>query len=162
MRGSSSLNPNAYRPPSKVPLSSTAAPVPPLTAIADPRNQAMYTTYPARMRLGTSSLMQPNYLAATGTGTNTPGGGSSKRGRTAINYAEIEGLEDSDDDSNDSEAKLGKRSNLSGGLTPKRLLGVQPVGEKAVWGDGKSYLNVLPPGNLVVVQLARVTKHRAL
>lgn len=159
----SSLNPNAaYRPPTKIPLSSSAAPVPPLSRISDPRYQAQYTTYPARMRLGTSSLMQPNYLAANGTGTNNPGTAVNKRSRTTINYAELEGLEDSDDDGNDSEAKA--RKAIYGGMVPKRVLGLQGGGggDKSVWGDGKSYLGVLPPGNLVVVQPAKVTKHVAV
>lgn len=164
-RASSSLNPNTYRPPKPVPLSSSHVPVPPLSRIAEARYQALYTTYPARMRLGTSSLMQPNYLAASGTGTNTPGAADRKRGRLAVNYAEMEGLEDSEDDSNDAEGRAARRAAAAagpGGMVPKRALGVQGPGDKAVWGDGKSYLGVPPPGNLVSVQLAKVTRHGAL
>lgn len=157
-RVSSSLNPHAYRAPTRVPLSNSALPVPPLSRVSEDRFQAMYTTYPARMRLGVSPLMQPNYLAAAGNGsTSTPGGaerGSSgignKRVRTAVNYAEIEG---------------GVGEEEEGGMVPKRALGLLQTGagaEKAVWGDGKSYLGVLPPGDLVVVQQAKLTKYQTL
>ncbi|KAK4705948.1 chromatin structure-remodeling complex subunit SFH1, partial [Phenoliferia sp. Uapishka_3] len=163
--GGSSLNPNAPRAPTRVPLSSSAVPVPPLSRISEPRYQALHTTYPARMRLGTSSLMQPNAFAASGTGSNTPGGGAgagvttSKRGRV-INYAEMEGLDDSDDESNDSDVRAAKRA-AYGGMLPKRVVALGGGGSEKdrVWGDGKSYLGVLPPGNLVMVQSVKPTKH---
>lgn len=157
-RPPSSLNPNVHRMPTRIPLSTAPTPVPPLSRISDPRYQGYYSTYPARMRLGTSSLMQPNALSASGTGSNTPSAAGNKRSRTIINYAEIEGLEESEDESNDSDARGGKRM---AGMVPRRALGLQGVGDKAVWGDGKSYLGVLPPGNLVIVQAARLTKHTA-
>ena len=158
--GSSSLNPNAPRAPTRVQLSSSALPVPPLSRIAEPRFQAMYSTYPARMRLGTSSLMQPNAFAASGTGTSTPGPPVSSKRSRVINYAEIEGLEDSEDESNDSDVKAAKRAAF-GGMVPKRVLalGGGSTEKDKVWGDGKSYLGVLPPGNLVVVQSVKPTKH---
>jgi chromatin structure-remodeling complex subunit SFH1 len=105
--------------------------------------------------------MQPNFLAATGTGSNTPGPGTNKRSRQVVNYAEIEGLDvDSDEESNDSDAR--KR----GSTLPRRVSNLQqPSGAEQkvqLWGDGKSYLGVLPPGNLVIVQQIKPTKHTAL
>lgn len=167
-RPSSSLNPNAFRPPPKaMPLSSSHLPVPPLSKISDSRYQALYTTYPARMRLGTSSLMQPNFLAASGNGTNTPGPGDRKRGRNAVNYAELEGMEDSELDGDDLEGRSRRASiNTSGiaAMVPKRNLGIVGAvsnsgGDKTIWGDGKSYIGVSPPGNLVIVQAAKPAKH---
>ena len=160
--GSSSLNPNAPRPSTRVPLSHSGVPVPPLTRVADSRFQALHSTYPSRMRLGTSSLMQPNAFAASGTGTSTPGPVASSKRARVINYAEIEGLDDSDDESNDAEVKA--RRAVFGGMVPKRLMALAGGGDgkEKVWGDGKSYLGVLPPGNLVVVQSVKPTKHVAL
>lgn len=154
-RPSSSLNPHAHRPApppaARVPLSSDTAPVPPLTAIADPRYQAQYSTYPARMRLGTSALMQPNVFAASGKGDAAapPPPGAGKRARASVNYAELEGMAgDEQEEARD-------------GLVPKRgLMPGQSGGEpNVVWGDGKSYLGAMPPGNMVVVQPAIRTKH---
>lgn len=155
-RPSSSLNPNrAPPPPPRLPLSTSAAPVPPLTAITETRYQAQYTTYPSRMRLGTSSLMQPNALAASGKGDNTPAA-AGKRSRAAVNYAELEGIS----------AEVAEEE-PKGGMVPKRGLvpgtpGGAAVEAKQAWGDGKSYLGVLPPGNMVIVQQAIKTKHQVL
>ncbi|GAA6028184.1 hypothetical protein JCM8097_006903 [Rhodosporidiobolus ruineniae] len=176
-RTASGLNPNAARgpppPPQRHPLSTAGNAVPPLTRITGPGNeakQAMFTTYPARMRLGTSALMQPNAFASqtqlpsgSATGANTPVIGA-KRQRSTVNYAELEQFPAELDDEEDDEAQARKRG---GSGTP----GVQQ-GKKAaapavptpaappkpeVWGDGKSYLGVLPPGNLVQVQPTKGT-----
>ncbi|KAI5474587.1 chromatin structure-remodeling complex subunit SFH1 [Pseudohyphozyma bogoriensis] len=149
----SSLNPNAPpRPPARFPLSTATndAPVPPLSRIAHPRYQSLYSTYPARLRLGTSSLMQPNSFASSSSGPSSQPTATGKRSRTTINYAELEmaQMEDSEDDGNDSATKramLGKKAAAGGGQ----------------WGDGKSYLGVLPPGRMVVVQAVKPTKHVA-
>jgi chromatin structure-remodeling complex subunit SFH1 len=99
--------------------------------------------------------MQPNALAASGKGDNTPAA-AGKRSRAAVNYAELEGLAA---DLVEEEPK--------GGMVPKRglvpgTLGGGAVEAKQAWGDGKSYLGVLPPGNMVIVQQAIKTKHQVL
>lgn len=166
----SSLNPNgkskAATPSGPVLLGPDLAPVLPLSPICAPRYQALHTTYPSRMRCGTSSLMQPNALSASGTGgfggsngshalanasasSSSAGAGagggivSGKRVRTQLNYADLaDAGVDQDDDVQVEEAKKA-RGNV-------------------VWGDGRSYLGVLPPGNLVQVQPARLTNHARL
>lgn len=149
------------RPPTaKVPLSSLGLSVPPLSLIADARYQAMYTTYPSRMRLGTSSLMQPNYLAVSTNGgdpATTASGSAPRRPRHVINYAEIEGLEDSEDETNDNEGMGTRKRPAPPGMVPKRQ--GESDTSKAQWGDGKSYLGVPPPEHLVIVQRATTTKH---
>ncbi|GAA5959297.1 hypothetical protein JCM21900_003920 [Sporobolomyces salmonicolor] len=161
---SSALNPNRPQPPAKHPLGTTAFPVPPMTRITQPGQegkQAMFTTYPARMRLGTSSLMQPGALAPAGaasgaaTGTSTPMGG--KRQRSTVNYAELGALSDQDDDDTD-EPRAKRGGSGTPGLVPKKHLAAEKDG---IWGDGKSYLGSMPPGNLVTVQPAVKTKHIA-
>jgi len=90
------------------------------------------------MRLGTSSLMQPNALAASGRGeTGSSGAGPGKRART-VNYSDLAGEGDFGDD--DEGRARGQR-------------------DREVWGDGRSYLGVLPPGSLVRVQEAKPTRH---
>lgn len=161
---SSSLNPHRAPPPpaAKTPLSPFPDPMPPLSAIADPRYQALYTTFPSRMRLGTSSLMQPNYNALVGgaSGSTTPAGQPYRRPRAVVNYAEIEGLEDSEDESNDVDpnGKSGRRGTPGMG-TPKPSASGAPLSAREQWGEVKSYLGTLPPGNLVMVQRANRTKH---
>ncbi|KAM0752653.1 SNF5-domain-containing protein [Meredithblackwellia eburnea MCA 4105] len=185
---SSHLNP--YQPP-RIPTrfqlgGSSDEVVPPLSSICPPppgsgadttsRFQAMFTTLPARMRLGTSGLMQPSLFGgggdkdslggasgAGGAGLGAPTGGEregSKRART-VNYAEMAGEDFGDDD--DFGGGGGGRRGL-----PKRVVALASgsVGndkphatDKTVWGDGKTYLGTLPPGNLVVVQQAKGTRH---
>lgn len=178
-RPSSSLNPNNLPPappppPQQHPLSDSPKVVFPLTRITGPGNeakQATFTTYPTRMRLGTSSLMQPNAFAsqaqaatpAPGTGANTPMGGV-KRQRTTVNYAELEQFPDVLDEMiSDEEGGPPRKRGPSGtpGLQPKKnlLSGAVTPAKPEVWGDGKSYLGSLPPGNLVQVQPVKQTKH---
>ena len=183
---SSVLNPhhqnssrNANPPSIKHQLATTPQPVLPLTRITQTPHQAkqaMFTTYPTRMRLGTSSLMQPSALAPAaalqaaveagqpvrGSGTSTPIGGGGgvaggKRQRSTVNYAELGQLSDADDD--DTDEPRSKRG-VSGvpGMQPKKSL---VEGQLQMWGDGKSYLGVLPPANMVTVQPAVKTKHAA-
>ncbi|GAA5874572.1 hypothetical protein JCM16303_002908 [Sporobolomyces ruberrimus] len=182
----SALNPHASSSGRNAPvqikhqLGTTAHPVLPLTRITQAGHegkQAMFTSYPTRMRLGTSSLMQPSALAPAaalqavvdqggptrGSGASTPigggggGPGAGKRQRSTVNYAELGQMSDGDDD--DTDEPRSKRG-VSGvpGIVPKKSLverDFQP------WGDGKSYLGVLPPGNMVTVQPAIKTKHVA-
>ena len=146
-------------PNGKIPLSSLGISVPPLSAITDPRYQAMYTTYPSRMRLGTSSLMQPNYLAvSTNAGDASAGTSAPRRPRHVVNYAEIEGLEDSEDETNDVEGVHTRKRPAPPGMVPKRNGGESET-SKPQWGDGKSYLGVPAPEHLVLVQRATPTKH---
>ena len=156
---------NTSRPPTaKVPLSSLGPSVPPLSLIADARYQAMYTTYPSRMRLGTSSLMQPNYLAVSTNGGDpaaTASVSAPRRPRHVVNYAEIEGLEDSEDETNDNEGMGTRKRPAPPGMVPKRN-GGESDASKPQWGDGKSYLGVPPPEHLVIVQRANATKHSNL
>ncbi|GAA5895999.1 hypothetical protein JCM6882_005582 [Rhodosporidiobolus microsporus] len=184
-RTSSSLNPNATRagpppPPQRHPLSTTPLAVPPMTRITGTGNeakQAMFTTYPARMRLGTSSLMQPNAFAdkvnaaaasAGGTGANTPVIGA-KRQRSTVNYAELEQFPAELDEESDDEGARKRGGSGTPSAQPKKssasaaaaaLAAVEKKPE--VWGDGKSYLGALPPGTLVQVQPAKGTKHLAV
>ncbi|GAA5854434.1 hypothetical protein JCM8547_001821 [Rhodosporidiobolus lusitaniae] len=182
---SSSLNPNASRPgppppPQKHPLSALPAAVPPLTRITGAGNeakQALFTTYPARMRLGTSPLMQPTAFApqanggagGAGTGSSTPVAGA-KRQRSTINYAELEQFPDALDEMvSDEEGAPARKRGASGtpGVQGKKggaaaaaaaaVVAAPPKPE--VWGDGKSYLGALPPGNLVQVQPAKQARH---
>ena len=91
------------------------------------------------MRLGTSSLMQPNALAASGRGeTGAASANPNKRART-VNYSDLAGEGDFDGD---------EEGRVRGGGR-----------EREVWGDGRSYLGVLPPGSLVRVQEAKPTRH---
>jgi chromatin structure-remodeling complex subunit SFH1 len=178
----SALNPHASSrgvavPPIKHQLGTTAHPVLPLTRITQTGHegkQAMFTSYPTRMRLGTSSLMQPSALApaaalqgaidggvgpARGSGASTPigGGGAGKRQRSTVNYAELGQLSDADDDDTD-EPRSKRGASGVPAIVPKSSLvqrDLQP------WGDGKSYLGVLPPGNMVTVQPAVKTRHVA-
>ncbi|GAA6060000.1 hypothetical protein JCM10212_001158 [Sporobolomyces blumeae] len=185
-RNPSTLNPHAVRPspPVKHPLGPSGAPVLPMTRItqaAHEGKQALFTTYPTRMRLGTSSLMQPSALAPAGnphgadgqagpggaagggyaggragSGTSTPIGG--KRHRSTVNYAELGQLSDPDEDDADEPRSKRGGSNVPG-IVPKKAL----LQEKdQMWGDGKSYLGVLPPGNMVIVQPAVKTRHPAM
>lgn len=181
----SALNPHAsssgrhhHAAPIKHQLGTTALPVLPLTRITQAGHeakQAMFTSYPTRMRLGTSSLMQPSALAPAaaiqaatdatgpglrGSGASTPigaGPGAGKRQRSSVNYAELGQLSDGDDDDTD-EPRSKRGASGVPGIVPKKSLverDLQP------WGDGKSYLGVIPPGNMVTVQPAVKTKHMA-
>jgi chromatin structure-remodeling complex subunit SFH1 len=176
----SSLNPNNLPavlppPPQQHPLSTSSNVVLPLTRITSTGNeskQASFTTYPTRLRLGTSSLMQPNAFTsqtqaatpAAGTGANTPTAGV-KRQRTTVNYAELEQFPDVlDEMASDEEGGPPRKRGPSGtpGLQPKKHLvvpGVATPPKPEVWGDGKSYLGALPPGNLVQVQPKTQTRH---
>ncbi|BGP40348.1 Chromatin structure remodeling complex protein sfh1 [Rhodotorula kratochvilovae] len=177
------------QPPQRHPLSLAPGAVPPLTRITGPGNegkQASFTTLPARMRLGTSTLVQPNVpgpsssgggtkeTAAAAVGASIPGvAAGTKRIRSTVNYADLENLDDPDEDS-DPDAPRKRGASGTPGVQRKRgaaaAAAPQPQegtpGPKAeqkpeVWGDGKSYLGVLPPGNLVQVQPAKGTKHTA-
>ncbi|GAA6054256.1 hypothetical protein JCM3770_005146 [Rhodotorula araucariae] len=177
-------------PPQRHPLSLHPGAVPPLTRITGPGNegkQASFTTLPARMRLGTSTLVQPNVpgpsaasggakdTAAAAVGASAPGlGAGTKRIRSTVNYADLENLDDPDEDSDpDAPRKRGasgtpgvqrKRGAVTGqapGQGQDAAPGLKGEQKPEVWGDGKSYLGVLPPGNLVQVQPAKVTKHTA-
>ncbi|SCZ88006.1 BZ3500_MvSof-1268-A1-R1_Chr2-1g04129 [Microbotryum saponariae] len=187
--------------PPRFTLSSSAAAVPPLTPLANPHEygtrQALYTTYPARMRLGTSSLMQPSAAPSSnqngnGSNGNQPSSSSravspplagivlGKRTRAPVNYAEMTGF--------DLTAAGNGRPSLAPSSSSNDLLrassdGPDPAGagnlasttgnntaatttsttnaKAVVWGDGKSYLGTLPPGNLVIVQPAKMTRHGA-
>ncbi|GAA5828874.1 hypothetical protein JCM11251_005904 [Rhodosporidiobolus azoricus] len=183
-RAPSSLNPNAARPgppppPQRHPLSTTPTAVPPMTRITGVGNeakQAMFTTYPARMRLGTSALMQPNAFvdkqnaaaSATGTGANTPIVAGAKRQRSTVNYAELEQFPAELDEDSDEEGARKRGGSGTPGVQSKKAgasaAAAAVVAEKKpeVWGDGKSYLGALPPGTLVQVQPTKGTKHVAL
>ena len=152
-------------------LLSTTTKFIPLTAINNPNYQSMFTTYPTRMRLGTTSLMQPNYLAGKDSNLSQSNG-NLKRSRTAVNYAEMEANgagEDSDEDSMESDSARQHRKkyiptpSLGAALHRKQFesAGHQSVEtiEEANWGDGKSYLGVTPPANLILVQKANTTRH---
>ncbi|GAA5925861.1 Sfh1p [Sporobolomyces koalae] len=177
---SSALNPNSSSRsvPVRHQLGTTAHPVLPLTRITQAGHegkQGMFTSYPTRMRLGTSSLMQPSALAPAaaavqaaveggvptrGSGTSTPiglGPGAGKRQRSTVNYAELGQISDPEDDDPD-EPRSKRGTSGVPGIVPKKALverDLQP------WGDGKSYLGVLPPGNMVTVQPAVKTRHVA-
>ncbi|GAA5948089.1 hypothetical protein JCM3765_007104 [Sporobolomyces pararoseus] len=202
LTGGSSTNKEVV---TKFQLGNSNQPVLPLTRITQNapnstgfgQQQAMFTTYPTRMRLGTTSLMQPaavqplqaqqnsldpSSLSSSG-GTTTLGGGGGggptstrgsgtstpsilggKRQRSTVNYAELGQLSDGNgefdgddfsfEDSNNGRSKRGisipnivpKKS-----LVPNASEGPQ-VQQFQIWGDGKSYLGVLPPSNLVTVQ----------
>ncbi|KAM0791306.1 hypothetical protein ACM66B_005778 [Microbotryomycetes sp. NB124-2] len=200
----------ARRPPARFQLSESTAPVLPMSRISETRYQAMYTTLPARMRLGTSLLMQPvvdhealnaanaaSVAAASLGGGGTPGYGGAdgsgpasgamtpsgtgvamtggttttgRRTRTTVNYAELEALnfhvdEDPPPLGTSNANQRSRRDSTvpaqgySNG-TPGPVAGAQPEPEaKQVWGDGKSYLGQMPPGNLLTVQLRGKTKH---
>ncbi|BGP16457.1 hypothetical protein JCM10213_003987 [Rhodosporidiobolus nylandii] len=174
-RTSSSLNPNAVRavppPPQTHPLSTLDAAVPPLTRITGAGNeakQALFTTYPTRMRLGTTSLMQPNAFAGKDAdATGKPGVGASapvigaKRQRSTVNYAELDQFPELLDDDSDDEGGRKRGGSGTPGLQPKKQAAPPAPVKPDVWGDGKSYLGVLPPGKLVQVQPAKATKHSA-
>lgn len=189
-------------PPQRHPLALTLSAVPPMTRITGPGNeakQAMFTTYPARMRLGMSTLMQPNAFAAAPasagvTSNGTPVGGGAggasgtggantpvvpgKRQRTTINYADFENLddlldgdEDDENHGNNNAMQQTGRARRGQSSTPTAQQGRGKVAATATpaappkpeyWGDGKSYLGALPPGNLVQVQPVKTTKHLAL
>ncbi|SCV72277.1 BQ2448_4971 [Microbotryum intermedium] len=185
--------------PPRFTLSSTAAAVPPLTPLANPHEygtrQALCTTYPARMRLGTSSLMQPSAAPTSNQNSNGSNGNNQsssravspplsgivlgRRTRTPVNYAEMTGFDLTNSgstrpsllastSSSDSlransvgpdavgAVNLASAANNTAG-TPTTTATAKPV----VWGDGKSYLGTLPPGNLVIVQPAKMTRHGA-
>ncbi|GAA6017321.1 hypothetical protein JCM8202_005637 [Rhodotorula sphaerocarpa] len=172
-------------PPQRHPLALTPHAVPPMTRVTGPGNegkQAMFTTFPARMRLGMSTLMQPNAFAAStgapggsGSGSGAAGSGTGgantptvpgKRQRSTINYADFENFDDlldgdGDDDAGGGRAKRGQSSTPA--VPPARRTGAGPAGpaKPEYWGDGKSYLGTLPPGNLVQVQPMKTTKHTA-
>ncbi|KAK4054521.1 hypothetical protein OIV83_001015 [Microbotryomycetes sp. JL201] len=187
------------RPPARFQLSDTTAPVLPMSRVADSKYQAMYTTLPARMRLGTCLLMQPvvdhdavnaahttaataaasaaalsaNHFdgaatGETGSGHLTPSGmanSTGRRTRTAVNYAELEALNSHvDDDPPGTNAYSNQRSRRDSTVPAQAYSNgtpgpVQQPEPKQVWGDGKSYLGQMPPGNLVTVQLRGKTKH---
>lgn len=183
-------------PPQRHPLALTLSAVPPMTRITGPGNeakQAIFTTYPARMRLGMSTLMQPNAFAAaapasaaTSNGTSAGAGGASgtggantpvvpgKRQRTTINYADFENLDDlldgdEDDDhhpnnNNNARARRGQSSTPAAQQVRGKVAATPAAAppKPEYWGDGKSYLGALPPGNLVQVQPVKTTKHLAL
>lgn len=137
----------------------------PLTPINDARYQAMFTTYPTRMRLGTTSLMQPGYAGVTALQAAT----NAKRLRTAVNYAEMEsgGADESDEDSMESDSMRQQRKKYSSLGTTMQKKQFESAGqgqhdhviEDANIGDGKSYLGVAPPANLIQVQRAITTRH---
>lgn len=166
--------------PKRVPLSEAPTYIPPGFPIANEKLKAMYTTYPTRMRLGTTSLMQPNYLAGNPglvPSTSTGGVGASTSGKrtrgVAINYAELDGYHESDDDEEIEGMSASQRRKLNAAAiaattaaASEIVVPVTPAGqaqkELETWGDGKSYLGVQPPGNLILVQRAAPTRHGIL
>ncbi|KAK4056719.1 Chromatin structure remodeling complex protein sfh1 [Microbotryomycetes sp. JL221] len=183
------------RPPSKFQLSDATAPVLPMSRISAPRFQAMYTTLPARMRLGTSLLMQPaviheddlqmgqgaagvagNMLNMYGDGGQAGSGGSgamtptaasgvgSRRTRTAVNYADLAAFQHHEDDGVAAHSQRSRRDSTLPASAPNGFAstpGAEVEGANVgnVWGDGKSYLGQMPPGNLMTVQARAKTKH---
>ena len=167
----SSLNPARTRQVHSAPLSKRPDPLPPFHPITS-YGQARATTYPSRLRLGLTSLVQP--LGPSGFGASAAPSTSTilgKRQRTAVNYAELENLDDGDDDS-DSDY------NSSGGATPRsRILAARRAAEekakgtpppstgfdpKKLPGSGKTYLGQVPPSNAIVVEPAIKTRHSYL
>lgn len=149
------------------PLTRKTEPLPPFHPVH--HGQARATTYPSRLRLGTTSLLQPlgqNGQVAGGGGASAASAIIAKRTRgTAINYAELETLDDpapspdSDDDGQTTArgrrlaAKRKQEAAANAAATP-------PPEKKAPAGGGRSFLGQVVPPNLIHVEQARKTRHQ--
>ena len=139
--------------------------------------QALHTTYPSRLRTGSTLLMQP-ILSATSTTQGTGdsglrgGGGTAGRSRrsTAINYAEPpsgdEGLDAGAIDSEDSDfiASGGVRTSIRRAGRP---IGGTPHGRGTPQPGGsgeldQSYLGLIPPSRFITAKPVLPTAHEYL
>lgn len=168
--------PESYARPSHTPswpLSSNSAPHKPQTAIAP--GQALHTTFPSRMRMGVSSLMQPlpppgdNSDPMFGRSVAAPvdyGFGSRRSGRATANQRRyVEEASDADDDSEDDD---------NGSGTPLRIRASSPR-RQAAGGSSRATpaqgppseppeipgqrLGLPPPANKLSVKRASKTPH---
>ncbi|KAH8928229.1 SNF5-domain-containing protein [Atractiella rhizophila] len=150
-------------------ITTSTDPLPPYHPVGT--GQARFTTYPNRLKLGTTGLVQP--LAAKevplgfapaagggggGGGTGTPTASSSvlgKRQRTVVNYAEIEGPDDDESDDSDytGEGRGGRRRRTAAKVQE------QKTSEDMPWGEGRNFLGAKPPGNLIYSKVAPRTQH---
>ena len=156
---------------------------PPKTRTNPPRpvlqttQQALHTTYPSRLRTGSTLLMQPLLNAtsnALGAGDGGPRGGGGTAGRsrrsTAINYAEPpsgdEGLDAGAIDSEDSDflASGGVRTSIRRAGRPT---GGTPYGrgtpQPGSSGElDQSYLGLIPPSRFIIPKPVHPTAHEYL
>ena len=138
--------------------------------------QALHTTYPSRLRTGSTLLMQPNLNATSaalgaGDGGLRGGGGAAGRSRrsTAINYAEPpsadEGLDAGAIDSDDSDfvASGGVRTSIRRAGRPP---GGTPYGrgtpQPASGELDQSYLGMIPPSRFITAKPVLPTAHEYL
>lgn len=94
-----------------------------------------------------------------------------KRARAQVNYAEIEGMQDAGGtlgiQQREQSLPTTHYSMMMGGANSNATedsdgRGGRNDSERQIWGDGKSYLGTLPPGNLVQVQRARTGRMAVL
>ncbi|KDN35410.1 hypothetical protein K437DRAFT_260377 [Tilletiaria anomala UBC 951] len=142
------------------PLSNTSAPVPPFHMIG--KGQALHTTFPSRMKVGVTTLMQPTpegpdlYVPPAlpgrrGAEVSTRAGVQPRRAAAARTYYHEDSGEDDDEEEDESEEDARK-----GGQDAKA--GTPAEGE-AEEESKKNFLGLPPPGNKIMIQGVQRTRH---
>ncbi|KAF8586301.1 SNF5-domain-containing protein [Ramaria rubella] len=143
--------------PPQLPLHSTPLPSTP---------QALHTTYPSRLRTGTTLLMQP-IIAAPSAATLKAG-----RGGKRINYAEAAsgdedmeidaGGKEPDSDDSDFLASGGARASIrreSSRVQSNHQTHSQATAQPAKGGLDQTYLGMIPPARFITSKAMQATRH---
>ena len=154
------------------------SPLPPFTPLHDTL-QAGMTTYPSRVKLGTTNLMQPIPIKNVKPEVLTYVQHGGRRNRSAINYAEVENL-DPEPDMDASDLDEAETQNLTARGRQMYLQKKQAEKEAAAAAAGsnrstpqpqaqpeprlpkapaKSFLGKDVPGNLVIAEPAKRARH---
>lgn len=169
------------------PLTKKEDPAPAYTPLSS-TSQAKYTTYPSRLKLGCTMLMQP--ITQSNSSSKLSGitdlaalhaYGAGKRTRTQVSYAEVEQLDDPVEDVPSGEDEFGTATTARGRVLAqqKRVTSTDgtntPAGMStrgtsnanltqaqiaaALAPPAKSWLGQAVPGNLIMIEPARRTRH---
>jgi chromatin structure-remodeling complex subunit SFH1 len=135
--------------------------------------QAAFTTYPSRLRLGLTSLMQPigpggqttSAVSTQPSQTSVFQSGSvlGKRQRQVVNYAEMENFDDLEDNATSGDDEQPRSARIAAMNARKaaqaQASGQSTPGTATPLGGGKTYLGQLPPSNMIMVEPAKKTRH---
>lgn len=152
------------------PVFPSSDPVPPFYGISS--THGTYSTYASRLKLGTTSLIQPILAGsappATPSTQNNAGsvGLSGRRSRNVVNYAELDGMNEDGDGEDEGDEEFTTSSRTRGTPASNRRAipppPVPPVEKPPIPAPAlptRTYLGEPPPGNLVMVKPAIRTRH---
>ncbi|EJT98694.1 SNF5-domain-containing protein [Dacryopinax primogenitus] len=135
------------------PTAQTLPPLPgPNPRIPRPQKQALQTTFPSRLRTGSTLLVQPLHLAPpapTTSGTNTfvavpADGGRSRRGK-AINYAELDSFSESDEEEEEPEEEGSEYAGEGASVPVAGGAGAKTAAKKESTELDRTWLGEPPP-----------------